>query len=92
MFLDFANVQAASRADNCTVDYSHLLNYLADESEDRMLLCAYAYVPIDPRLEHANDRTINELWDCGYIVRSKTGSIAGNSYKYDFDTEMTPIL
>ena len=89
VFLDYANVQAASRATGHHVDYGELLNYLADEREDRMLQAAYAYVPIDPRLEHANDRKIEDLWNNGYIVRSKVGSIAGTTYKCDFDIEMT---
>lgn len=65
------------------------MDYLADEDEDRMLQAAYAYVPIDPRLEHANDRKIDSLWNDGYIVRSKVGTVAGTSYKCDFDIEMT---
>lgn len=89
VFLDYANVEAASRATGHDVDYGELLNYLADEDEDRLLITAYAYVPIDPRLEHANDRKIDVLWNNGYIVRSKIGTVAGTSYKCDFDIEMT---
>ena len=44
-------------------------------------------VTIDPRLEHANDKK-QTLWECGYIVRTKTGTIAGNSYKCNFDIEI----
>ncbi|MBQ7593619.1 MAG: NYN domain-containing protein [Synergistaceae bacterium] len=89
VFLDYANIEAASRSMNYEVNYGALLNYLADETENRILQVAYAYVPIDPRLEHASDQKIEELWNSGYIVRSKIGSIAGNSYKCDFDIEMT---
>lgn len=32
---------------------------------------------------------INELWQNSYIVKSKVGSVAGDSYKCDFDVEMT---
>ena len=46
-------------------------------------------MPIDPRQEHAMDETINELWQAGYIVQSKVGTIAGETYKCDFDVEMT---
>ena len=89
VFLDYANIDASSRQRNCNVDYEALLNYLADEDEGRTLQVAYAYLPIDPRQEHANDATINELWQKGYIVKSKVGTIAGETYKCDFDVEMT---
>ena len=89
VFLDYANIEASSRQLNCSVDYGALLDYLADEEEGRTLQAAYAYVPIDPRQEHAGDGIINELWQNGYIVKSKVGYIAGDSYKCDFDVEMT---
>ena len=89
VFLDYANIDASSRQLNCSVDYGALLDYLADEEEGRTLQAAYAYVPIDPRQEHARDGIINELWQKGYIVKSKVGSVAGDSYKCDFDVEMT---
>lgn len=89
VFLDYANINASSRQRNCDVDYGALLDYLADEDEGRTLQVAYAYIPIDPRQEHAMDATINELWQKGYIVKSKVGTIAGETYKCDFDVEMT---
>ena len=89
VFLDYANINASSRQKNCDVDYGALLNYLADEAEERTLQAAYAYVPIDPRQEHAMDAAIEELWQNGYIVKSKVGTIAGETYKCDFDVEMT---
>ena len=89
VFLDYANIDASARQKNCNVDYGALLNYLADEAEGRALQAAYAYVPIDPRQEHAMDATIEELWQNGYIVKSKVGTIAGESYKCNFDVEMT---
>lgn len=89
VFLDYANINASARQKNCTVDYGALLEYLADEAEGRALQAACAYVPIDPRLEHAMDATISDLWQAGYIVKSKVGTIAGETYKCDFDVEMT---
>ena len=35
------------------------------------------------------DYEIQQLWDQGFIVKSKVGTIAGNSYKCDFDVEIT---
>ena len=88
VFLDYANIDASSRQINCNVDYGELLNYLADEAEERTLQAAYAYVPIDPRQEHAKDGIISELWQNGYIVKSKVGTVAGETYKCNFDVEM----
>jgi len=89
VFLDYANINAASTSGSCKVNYGELLRYLADDSEGRAIKVAYAYVPIDPRREHAMDETISDLWSSGYIVRSKVGTQVGNSYKCDFDVEMT---
>lgn len=89
VFLDYANINASSNELYCKVDYGELLKYLADDSEQRFLQVAYAYVPIDPRQEHAMDEIIAKLWKQGYIVKSKVGSIAGETYKCDFDVEMT---
>ena len=88
VFLDYANVNAAAYDLNYEVDYGALLDYLADEKEQRTLKVAYAYVPIDPRQEHATDFEIEDLWQKGYIVKTKVGGIAGESYKCDFDIEI----
>jgi hypothetical protein len=55
----------------------------------RELLDAYCYVPIDPRNEHRYDRDIEELQKAGYLVTTKLGTYAGDTYKCDFDVEMT---
>lgn len=89
VFLDYANINATGSQRKLPVDYSQLLNYLADPEEGRFLQEAFAYVPIDPRREHAMDERVRELWDAGYLVKSKVGTIAGQSYKCDFDVEMT---
>lgn len=89
VFLDYANINSASSSNLCKINYEALLKYLADYDEGRNLKVAYAYVPIDPRKEHAMNDEITLLWESGYIVRSKVGVIAGNTYKCNFDIEMT---
>ena len=89
VFLDYANINSASSSSFCKINYEALLKYLADYDEGRNLKVAYAYVPIDPRKEHAMNDEITLLWESGYIVRSKVGVIAGNTYKCNFDIEMT---
>ncbi len=84
-FFDFANINAPARKNCVRLDYRHLLDYL---SCDRFLIDAHAYVPIDPRNEHGLDATIDELWRAGFLVHSKVGSIAGETFKCNVDVEM----
>lgn len=84
-FLDYANINRAAEDKRFNLDYSHLLQYI---SESRFLIDAHCYVPIDPRNEHRLDKEIEYLWRCGYVVNTKRGVVAGQSYKCDFDIEI----
>lgn len=86
IFNDFANINAALQKFDLVPDYQELLDYL---SEGRFLVEAQAYVPIDPRNPHARDREIDALWEAGWLVNTKLGAMAGDSYKCDFDVEIT---
>src|SRR5205085_7614699 len=85
-FLDYANLNRAAREKRYGMDYHHLLQYVGEE---RFLVDAHCYVPINPRNEHRLDREIEELWRSGYIVTTKVGTIAGGTYKCNFDVEIT---
>src|SRR6266852_1626810 len=85
-FLDYANINRAAREKRYRMDYHDLLQYVG---EDRFLIDAHCYVPINPRNEHRLDREIEELWRSGYIVNTKMGTIAGGTYKCNFDVEIT---
>lgn len=85
-FLDYANINRAAREKRYRLDYQDLLNYVG---EGRCLLDARCYVPINPRNEHRLDGAIEELWRSGYIVTTKMGTIAGGTYKCNFDVEIT---
>src|SRR5438477_11202760 len=85
-FLDYANINRAAREKRYRLDYHDLLHYV---DEGRFLLDAHCYVPINPRNEHRLDREIEELWRSGYIVTTKVGTIAGGTYKCNFDVEIT---
>src|SRR5579875_3808419 len=85
-FLDYANINRGAREKRYTLDYHDLLQYVGEE---RFLVEAYCYVPINPRNEHRLDAAIEELWQSGYIVITKLGSIAGGTYKCNFDVEIT---
>ena len=90
VFLDFANVCKAAKDLSVRINQEHLLkNYLTLNEEGRFLQAAYAYVPIDPRKEHASDSAIEKLWSAGYVVKSKLGNINGHTYKCNFDVEIT---
>jgi uncharacterized LabA/DUF88 family protein len=84
-FLDYANINRSASDKGFELDYEHLMHYI---SEGRFLIDSYCYVPIDPRIPTRTDRAIEELWSVGYVVNSKIGTIAGDSYKCDFDVEM----
>lgn len=86
VFLDYANVNRTAREKRYRLDYHDLLYYM---SEERFLIDAYCYVPINPRNEHRRDGVIEDLWRDGYIVTSKIGTIAGGTYKCNFDVEIT---
>jgi len=85
-FNDFANINSALVKSDLVPDYRDLLEYLSD---GRFLVEAQAYVPIDPRNPHARDREIDALWNSGWLVNTKLGAFAGDSYKCDFDVEIT---
>lgn len=85
-FLDYANINRAAKEKRYRLDYYDLLQYVG---EDRFLIDAHCYVPINPRNEHRSDGVIEELWRSGYIVTTKLGTIAGGTYKCNFDVEIT---
>ncbi len=86
LFLDYANVNRGAREKRLRMDYQDLLEYVG---EDRFLIDAHCYVPINPRNEHRLDGVIEDLWRSGYIVTTKVGTIAGGTYKCNFDVEIT---
>ncbi len=83
-FLDYANINATARRHG-DLDYRRLSDYIG---EGRNLVESFAYVPIDPRAVSANDHKIEALWRGGYLVHTKTGTIAGDTYKCNLDVEM----
>lgn len=83
---DYANNKRAFDERGVRRDNEDLLSYL---SEGRFLVEAHTYVPIDPRNPHARDREIERLWRAGWLVHAKIGSPAGDTYKCDFDVEIT---
>jgi len=85
-FVDYANINRAAKEKRYRLDYHDLLDYV---SEGRFLIDAHCYVPINPRNEHRLDGVIEELWQSGYIVTTKVGTIAGGTYKCNFDVEIT---
>src|SRR5437879_357787 len=85
-FLDYANINRAAREKSYRLDYHDLLQYVGEE---RFLIDAHCYVPINPRNEHRLDGVIEDLWRSGYIVTTKVGTIAGGTYKCNFDVEIT---
>src|SRR6266581_9710620 len=85
VFLDYANTSRSAREKRYHLDYHDLLQYIG---ENRFLIDAHCYVPINPRNEHRLDGEIEELWRSGYLVTTKVGTIAGGTYKCNFDVEI----
>ena len=86
VFHDYANLSRSAADQGIDLDHGHLLGYLG---EGRFLVDAHCYVPIDPRNPHVRDREIEALWGQGYLVHTKVGTIAGETYKCNFDVELT---
>lgn len=86
IFNDYANLHAAFEQFRARLDEQDLLAYLSD---GRFLVEAHAFVPIDPRNPHGRDGAIEDLWQMGYLVHTKLGSIAGDGYRCNLDVEMT---
>lgn len=86
---DYANINSGYQYSGYVPEYSDLLSYLV---EGRFLIEAHAYVPIDPRNPTARDQEVEQLWSDGWLVHAKMGAIAGESYKCDFDVEITMDL
>jgi uncharacterized LabA/DUF88 family protein len=87
--LDYANIDRAARDRNQSIDYKALLDYLASEVDGRYLVEAFCYFPVDPRNPHARDQEIDELSMDGFFMRTKLGTIAGDTHKCNFDVEIT---
>jgi len=86
IFNDYANTNAAFKQYKVEPDYGNLMDYISD---GRFMVEAHAYVPIDPRNPNVRDRDIERLWGDGWLVHTKLGSFAGETYKCDFDVEIT---
>lgn len=86
LFLDFANINRSASDNDQVIDYETFLHYVG---EGRNLQEAFAYVPIDPHNEHGNDRAIEDLQLAGYVTNSKVGVRRNETFKCDFDVEMT---
>lgn len=86
LFNDYANTNAAFQSLNLTFDPKSVLDYLG---EGRFVVEAHSYVPIDPRSPHTRDRDIEVQWGAGWLVHTKVGAFAGDTYKCDFDVEIT---
>ena len=85
-FLDYANIDRAAFENGIKLNYRHLRSYIG---EGRFLIESFCYVPIDPRNEYQMNNRIRDLWQDGYYVTKKIGTMTDESYKCNFDVEMT---
>nr|WP_321500802.1 NYN domain-containing protein [uncultured Dethiosulfovibrio sp.] len=93
IFVDHENITIAAKNRGIVIDWFHFKDYLANDEEYRYPLESFCYVAIDPRKEHAKDAEIRQLWEDGWLVKSKVGAPAGEgSYKCNVDVEMAMDL
>ena len=89
IFVDHENLRISAQNRGVSIDWFHFKDYLANDKECRYPMEAFCYVGIDPRKEHARDEEIRQLWEDGWLVKSKVGSSAGEGhYKCNVDVEM----
>ena len=88
VFFDCTSTTVAAERAGCAVDAAALVDYLADPEEGRLLVEAFAYLPIDPRHEREGDIALDALWSAGMLVRHKIGAIAGDTYRCDLAVEI----
>jgi uncharacterized LabA/DUF88 family protein len=86
IIVDYANVNRSAADKGLRLDYAQLLEYLV---ADRLLIEAFSFVPIDPNNRTARDHDIETLWTQGFLVTTKVGRADGETYKCDFDVEIT---
>lgn len=86
IFFDHANISGAIQELGRDVDYAALRDYIA---EDRFLVEAFIYYPINPKKQTEARKRIEALEEKGFFVRSKLGKPAGDDrYKCNVDVEL----
>jgi len=83
--MDFPNIDRAARNQGMALDYGDVIDYL---SEGRYLQHAVAFVPVDPRAPNRADTDIHHLREAGYFVRTKQGTIAGDTFRCNMDVDL----
>lgn len=86
IFNDYANIEAAFRQLSIELDDQDLVSYV---SEGRFLVEAHAFVPVDPRNAYGRDALLERLWQAGYVVHDKLGTIVGDGFRCNLDVEIT---
>jgi uncharacterized LabA/DUF88 family protein len=86
LFLDIANLNSAFRKLGVEADWLGLRDYLA---EGRVLVEAFAYLPINPYNPEGRQRFADFLRRNGFLVRSKIGKPRPrNRWRCNFDVEI----
>lgn len=89
VIMEYPNINRPATDQGVAINYGDLLKYLV---ADRFLVEAFCYMPIDPRNRNARDRDIEELRLQGWLVETKVGRESEQTYKCNFDVEITMEL
>ena len=86
VIMEYPNINRPATDRRIRIDYGDLLAYL---TADRFLVEAFCYVPVDPRNPSAREHEIKKLRLMGWHVQTKVGKANQQSYKCNFDVEIT---
>lgn len=86
VIMEYPNINRPARDRGIRIDYGDLLAYV---SAGRFLVEAFCYVPINPRNPSSCENEIRDLRLKGWHVQTKVGKALQQSYKCNFDVEIT---
>lgn len=86
VIMEYPNINRPATDRGIRIDYGDLLSYL---TAGRFLVEAFCYVPIDPRNPASREHEIKNLRLMGWHVQTKVGKANQQSYKCNFDVEIT---
>jgi uncharacterized LabA/DUF88 family protein len=86
VIMEYPNINRPASDRGIRIDYGELLTYV---TAGRFLVEAFCYVPIDPRNPSSRDHEIKKLRLMGWHVQTKVGKANQQSYKCNFDVEIT---
>ena len=89
ILLDYDSIKDATTKLDVELNYKDFLDFLKSIHEESDIQTAYAYVSINKKIPHANDKLVDELTRSGYIVRKVVGDNYGINFIADCSQAIT---